>query len=192
MCHCVHCVCWQTTRNIQEGLPFSIQDVRRQTEDARLLAAVHDVADKYTTSLTSTTVQVTTARTALSTIYSCGTSSASSCSATFSGPPLPWTWRSKSSSERRKHQTAGSSFWWAITRPVLRVRLRLHWSRAITSCFSCTPNGQLLYTHMWHAVTSYLPVLMMAQNDICIKRSTLFASWWQKCYIRLSSNSVVL
>jgi len=40
-------VCWQTTRNIQEGLPFSIDDVRRQTEDEQLLAAVHDVAEKY-------------------------------------------------------------------------------------------------------------------------------------------------
>ena len=43
----MHCVCQQTTRNIQEGLPFTIEDVRRQTEDTNLLAAVHDVADKY-------------------------------------------------------------------------------------------------------------------------------------------------
>jgi len=43
----VHCVCRQTTRNIQDGLPFSIDDVRRQTEDPGLLAVVHDVADKY-------------------------------------------------------------------------------------------------------------------------------------------------
>ena len=43
----MHCVCRQTTRNIQDGLPFSIDDVRRQTEDPGLLAVVHDVADKY-------------------------------------------------------------------------------------------------------------------------------------------------
>ena len=28
----------KTTRNIQEGLPFDINDVKKQTEDAKLLA----------------------------------------------------------------------------------------------------------------------------------------------------------
>jgi len=40
-------VCQQTTRNTPDGLPSSIQDMRCQTEDPALLAAVHDVADKY-------------------------------------------------------------------------------------------------------------------------------------------------
>jgi len=30
----------KTTRNIQEGLPFDINDVKKQTEDAKLLEAV--------------------------------------------------------------------------------------------------------------------------------------------------------
>jgi len=30
----------KTTRNIQDGLPFNIDDVKRQTEDPKLLAAV--------------------------------------------------------------------------------------------------------------------------------------------------------
>jgi len=30
----------KTTRNVQEGLPFSISDVKRQTNDEKLLAAV--------------------------------------------------------------------------------------------------------------------------------------------------------
>jgi len=30
----------KTTRNIQEGLPFTIDDVKRQTEDATVLEAV--------------------------------------------------------------------------------------------------------------------------------------------------------
>jgi len=30
----------KTTRNIQEGLPFTIEDVKRQTEDRKLLEAV--------------------------------------------------------------------------------------------------------------------------------------------------------
>ena len=30
----------KTTRNIQEGLPFTINDVKRQTEDAAVLEAV--------------------------------------------------------------------------------------------------------------------------------------------------------
>lgn len=30
----------KTTRNIQEGLPFDIDDVKRQTEDKKLLEAV--------------------------------------------------------------------------------------------------------------------------------------------------------
>lgn len=30
----------KTTRNIQEGLPFDINDVKKQTEDAKLLRAV--------------------------------------------------------------------------------------------------------------------------------------------------------
>jgi len=47
-------ICWQegtlkkinkdrnekTTRNIQEGLPFTITEVKRQTEDPKLVAAV--------------------------------------------------------------------------------------------------------------------------------------------------------
>jgi len=37
----------KTTVNIQEGLPFSISDVRRQTEDPALVARVSEIAEKY-------------------------------------------------------------------------------------------------------------------------------------------------
>ena len=38
---------FKTTRNIQEGLPFTIENVRRQTEDPKLTERVQEIADKY-------------------------------------------------------------------------------------------------------------------------------------------------
>jgi len=37
----------KTTRNILEGLPFDIEDVKRQTEDEKLVADVEVIAEKY-------------------------------------------------------------------------------------------------------------------------------------------------
>jgi len=37
----------KTTRNIQKGLQFTIDDVKRQTEDGKLVTDVDALADKY-------------------------------------------------------------------------------------------------------------------------------------------------
>jgi len=50
----------KTTRNIQEGLPFDISDVKRQTEDAGVLQAVSislwSVINKQYSSLSTNTI----------------------------------------------------------------------------------------------------------------------------------------
>jgi len=125
----------KTTVNIQEGLPFSIDDMRRQIEDKNLVARIKEIAQKYNgmgrmcSDLHEYNIIM---RYLLSVVVF----------SHFQRPCVAQNMTSTNSCVQKRHWMAGSSSSCLITRPVLKDRVRWRWNQIITSCFHYMHGGQ--------------------------------------------------